>query len=77
MGRRQGAVAIVQDVALDLVGLPEIARRLNRHHVTVKAWHSSGTMPTPEAVVANRVPVWRWAVIEKWARSTGRLPESE
>lgn len=71
------AVASVSDVAkLDLVGLPEIADMLGKHPQTVQDWSSKGgILPTPEAVVARRTPVWRRSTIERWARKTGRWPK--
>lgn len=62
---------------LDIVGTPDIARRLNVEQDTVRHWRIRTTrgrqFPLPKWYVANS-PVWDWADVEAWARESGRLP---
>lgn len=67
---------------LDLVGIDEIAQRLKVSRSKVSVWQQRGwppgergatvKRPEPVAIISNRIPVYRWADIEKWAKATGR-----
>ena len=57
--------------SLDIVGLKEIAERLNVKPQTAAAWKHRGLLPQPEWTVSG-VPAWRWSTIAWWAASTGR-----
>lgn len=60
-------------MTLDLVSQPEIAERLGVTTNTVHVWRQRHKdFPAPEWVL-GQVPIWRWEVIEGWARETGRL----
>ena len=56
---------------LDIVGLKEIAERLDVKPQTAAAWKHRGLMPEPEWTISG-VPAWRWSTIAYWAASTGR-----
>lgn len=57
--------------ALDIVGLKEIAERLNVKQQTAAAWRHRGLLPEAEGTVSG-MPAWRWSTIAYWAASTGR-----
>lgn len=61
----------------DLVGAGEIADRLHLAHVTSmhNLMRRHAGFPAPVALV-GRVRIWSWPDVERWARSTGRLPPS-
>jgi hypothetical protein len=59
-------------VALDIVGLKEIAQRLGVKQQTAAAWRYRGLLPPEEGTVSG-APAWTWATIEGWAKATGRL----
>lgn len=59
-------------MALDLVGVAEIADRLGVRRQTVAQWKIRGLLPVTVADLACG-PVWEWKVIETWAKATGRL----
>lgn len=56
----------------DIVGITEIAERLGVTRNTPTVWRSRGLFPAPDLDLAMG-PVWLWARIEEWARTTGRL----
>lgn len=62
----------------DLVGSAEIAERLGvKRHQMVHDWRRRyAEFPQPVADL-RRGPIWSWPDVEKWARKTGRLPESK
>lgn len=70
------SLATVLPVAIDLVGVREIAERLGVPRGTVAIWRHREQMPEPEWTISSG-PVWRWATIERWAEKTGRLPKGE
>lgn len=58
------------------VGLSEIADRLRYPRQSVKQWHSMRhVLPEPGPGTVSGAPWWDWAVIEAWARQTGRWRE--
>lgn len=58
--------------ALDLVGLQEIADRLNTKRNTPNVWRQRNQFPPPDLELAMG-PLWKWSTVETWARQTGRL----
>lgn len=56
---------------LDLVGIAEIAIRLDVQRATVDQWRRRGVLPEPEWDLAGG-PIWRWSTIRAWAVETGR-----
>lgn len=58
---------------LDLVGTTEVADRLGVQRQTVGQWRLRHVMVEPTWTISG-VPIWRWEVVEHWARETGRLP---
>lgn len=56
----------------DIVGIKEIAERLNVRQQTAAQWRHRGILPEPEGTVSG-APAWRWVTIESWARATGRV----
>jgi predicted DNA-binding transcriptional regulator AlpA len=67
----------------ELVGIAEIADRLQVEPATVTVWryrHRRAPRPPwrrfPDPVrVAGRSPLFDWTEIETWAKATGRMPE--
>ncbi len=59
-------------MSVDLVGLTEIANRLDKKVDTVKKWRHRQLLPEPDYVLAQG-PVWEWKTIRTWAEQTGRL----
>lgn len=61
-------------VAVDeLVGIAEIAERLDVRPVTVHAWRARHSdFPAPLATLSMGL-LWAWPDIEAWARRSGRL----
>jgi 5-methylcytosine-specific restriction enzyme A len=70
---RQWREARTPPPGMDLIHLPEVARRLGIQYATARRWVSKGNFP-PVEVVPGKAPVewWRWNVVEAWARQTGR-----
>lgn len=62
-------------VAADPVGLSDIADRLGVARQTAKQWHLRKELPPAKWMVSGR-PAWDWPTIEKWAKKTGRAPET-
>lgn len=60
------------DQDTELVIAVEIARRLSISSQRVNVLTSSPGFPRPLGKL-GRSAVWRWSVIERWARETGRL----
>ncbi len=62
----------------DVVDAAEVARRLGVKPKTVTIWTQRENVgfPEPDWIIGGR-PAWRWSVVERWARKTGRLPEEE
>lgn len=65
----------------DVVGTDEIAALLGVKRGTVDQWRWRSahgklrpSFPSPTWELATG-PVWRWAVVERWARGTGRLAD--
>lgn len=57
----------------DLVGVAEIAERLDRNVRSVHSWRSRyPDFPEPVAELTMGL-VWSWPEVARWARSTGRL----
>jgi len=65
---------MAKTVALDLVGLEEIAEMLDVARSTTYQWRTRGLLPDPAAVV-SRAPIWHRTDIQEWARLTGRLTD--
>src|SRR5215472_4976209 len=57
-----------------IIGEKEIAARLRVKETTVHQWRSRGLLPEPEGSVSG-APAWHWSTIERWAWTTGRMPE--
>lgn len=63
-----------QATKLDLVGIREMARRLNVEVALVYKWRARGILPEtylPEDQIG--AAVWLWQDLGRWAKSTGRL----
>ena len=56
---------------MDVVGLKDIAERLNVKQQTAAAWKHRGLLPEPEWIVSG-MPAWSWETIAYWAARTGR-----
>lgn len=59
------------EMTLDLVDLPEIARRLGVKVGTTYKWRTRNQLPEPLATVASG-PVWQWDTIRHWAEVNHR-----
>lgn len=57
-----------------IVGEKEIARELDVKENTVHQWMVRRMLPQPDGFVSGN-PAWEWQTIEKWAWSTGRMPD--
>lgn len=58
-------------MAVDPVGLVEIAARLGVRRATADKWQDRGLLPLRRWTVGGR-PAWDWADIAAWADRTGR-----
>jgi hypothetical protein len=56
-----------------VVGVVEIAHRLQVPCTTVDQWRHRGHLPGASWVVGGR-PAWNWAVVDAWAKRTHRVP---
>lgn len=54
-----------------VVGLADIADRLDVSRTTVDQWKWRGVLPSPKWSISGR-PAWDWPDIEAWAKETGR-----
>jgi predicted DNA-binding transcriptional regulator AlpA len=61
------------DADTELVIAVDIARRLDLSPQRVNVLASGPGFPKPLGKL-GRSSVWRWSTIERWAKSTGRLP---
>jgi predicted DNA-binding transcriptional regulator AlpA len=59
-------------IALDPVGVVEIAERLCVKRDTVDKWRARLAFPEPRWTVGGR-PAWDWHDVLAWAISTGRI----
>lgn len=57
--------------AADLVGVAEIASRLDVTKATVSTWRARGLLPRPVAVLGCG-PIWSWPQVSAWADKSGR-----
>lgn len=60
----------------DPLGGAEVADLLEVKRGTVRIWQFRGVFPPPDWASVNGLPAWRRSTILRWARRTGRLPES-
>lgn len=56
----------------DIVGIPEIAARLDVKRSTVDIWRNRKILPEPRWTVGGG-PAWNWPDVEAWAQRTRRL----
>lgn len=63
------------DARTDLVIAADIARRLGISPQRVNVLANGPGFPKPLGKL-GRSSVWRWSSVERWARETGRLPDS-
>jgi predicted DNA-binding transcriptional regulator AlpA len=54
-----------------MLGLKEIAVRLDKTRSTVDGWRHRGLLPEPDATIGGR-PAWKEITIDKWALTKGR-----
>lgn len=64
--------AAPQSQGLELVGISEVADRLQVKRATVDRWRQRELLPAPGWVVSG-TPVWLWGEVKAWAVRTGRL----
>ncbi len=62
------------DEPVELVGLSEIAERLNVLRGTVDQWRHRNVLPAPDYDL-QAGPIWWWSTIRRWAEQTGRLSD--
>jgi hypothetical protein len=60
------------DDPVQLVGLCEIADRLQVQRSTVDQWRHRHVLPAPDFDLRSG-PIWWWSTIRQWATMTGRL----
>ena len=64
-------------MTLDIMGINEIAERINRDATFVYVLHQRGKLPRHDATIGDgRTKVWRRSTIEKWCadeHEAGRL----
>jgi hypothetical protein len=56
-----------------LVGVAEVATRLEMSAERIRQLAKSGAMPSPIGKLGRQL-VWQWRDVESWARAEGRLP---
>jgi hypothetical protein len=61
------------DSRTELVIASDIARRLGISPQRVNVLADGPGFPRPLGKL-GRSSVWRWSIVERWARETGRLP---
>jgi prophage regulatory protein len=64
------------DSRTELVVAADIAERLGISRARVSVLASRSDFPRPVGRL-GRSAVWRWASVERWARETGRLDQTE
>jgi predicted DNA-binding transcriptional regulator AlpA len=52
----------------ELVGLGDIAAQYGVAKNSAWRWSRRDNFPAPAALISNRIPVWRRADVERWAR---------
>ena len=57
-----------------VVGIAEVAQRLQVERSTVDQWRRRGVMPAPDWPLEGG-PVWLWETVRRWAEATGRYVE--
>ena len=74
-------VPSASEKGLDLVGLRDIATRLETNPRTPTMWRNRSNnglmnppMPQPIGHISTNRPVYDWSEIFRWAKQTGRLP---
>lgn len=75
MSRIAGSASRPSEHRVDVVGLGEIALRLDVSRELVDKWRERRTLPDPDFPLLGG-PVWYWQTIRKWAVTTDRLPEN-
>jgi predicted DNA-binding transcriptional regulator AlpA len=60
------------DHLVEVVGVAEIAERLEVKVTTVYQWRQRKLLPEPDYPLGMG-PAWKWSTIEEWARETRRL----
>jgi hypothetical protein len=55
----------------DLVGITQIAQRLEKPRNTVDSWRRRGHLPEPDQYVGIH-PLWDWKTIESWDAPKGK-----
>ena len=64
------------DSRTELVVAADIAERLRISRARVSVLASRSDFPRPVGRL-GRSAVWRWATVERWARETGRLDQTQ
>jgi predicted DNA-binding transcriptional regulator AlpA len=64
------------DSRTELVVAADIAERLSISRARVSVLAGRSDFPRPVGRL-GRSEVWRWASVERWARETGRLGQTE
>jgi prophage regulatory protein len=64
------------DSRTELVVAADIAARLGISRARVSVLASRSDFPRPVGRL-GRSDVWRWASVERWARETGRLAQTQ
>lgn len=59
----------------DIVGMPEIATRLEVARITVTKWRERGLggvpFPEPDGYLSGHIPWWTWRRVASWASKVG------
>lgn len=64
------------DERTELVIAVDIAKRLGLSAQRVYVLATAPGFPKPIGML-GRSAVWRWSIVERWARETGRLPADD